>query len=98
MKYFENRIKCGTTTVHMRQLLLSIAWPSMKSITLQLFIGGEGEEKDMFTPATQTLGRTNTIFQKILMLFGFALMHTKLESNLACKLNAQLKPICSLDI
>ena len=64
MKYFENRIKCGTTTVHMRQLLLSIARPSMKSITLQLFIGGEGEEKDMFTPATQTLGRTNTIFQK----------------------------------
>ena len=57
----------------MRQLLLNVARPNMKIITLKLFIGGEGDAKDTFTPATQTLRRTSAIFQEVSNVAWFCL-------------------------
>ena len=57
----------------MRELLLNIALPNMTIITLQLFIGGEGDVKDTFTPATQTLRRTSAIFQEVSNVAWFCL-------------------------
>ena len=87
----------------MRQLLLSVARPNMKIITLQLFRrGGLLEESGMQKIRSLLLlkhcGGLVPSSKKFLMLLGFALMHPKLESNLACKLNMQLKQVCWLDI